>query len=123
LIWKRIDFSANSLRYARQTAADEGLGIDYVEADYLGCEADQRFDLVMMIMCDFCALSPDQRASLLRKFRSMLAIGDTVLLDVYSAQMFDARDERATYELNLLNGFWPPDEYFGFLNTFKYEKE
>lgn len=118
-----IDFSANSLRYARETAADEGLDIDYVEVDYLGFETDRRFDLVMMIMCDFCALSPDQRASLLRKFRSMLADGGAVLLDVYSPQMFDAREESATYAVNLLDGFWSPDEYFGFLNTFKYDEE
>ena len=61
-----IDFSANSLRYAREGAVDEGLDIEYVEADYLGFETNRRFDLIMMIMCDFCALSPDQRGSLLR---------------------------------------------------------
>lgn len=118
-----IDFSANSLRYARKAAAEEELDIDYIEADYLGFETDQRFDLVMMIMCDFCALSPDQRASLLRKFRSLLTEGGAILLDVYSLHMFDAREESATYEVNLLNGFWSPDDYFGFLNTFKYHEE
>ena len=118
-----IDFSANSLRYARETAAGEGLDIDYVEADYLSFETDQRFDLIMMIMCDFCALSPNQRASLLRKFHSMLADGGAILLDVYSPHMFDTREESATYEVNLLNGFWSSDEYHGFLNTFKYDEE
>ena len=77
----------------------------------------------MMIMCDFCALNPDQRGALLGKFRSMLADGGAILLDVYSPGMFDAREENATYALNLLDGFWSPDEYFGFLNTFKYDDE
>ena len=27
------------------------------------------------------------------------------------------------YESNLLNGFWSPNDYYGFLNTFKYELE
>ena len=27
------------------------------------------------------------------------------------------------YEANLLNGFWSPSKYYGFLNTFKYETE
>jgi len=27
------------------------------------------------------------------------------------------------YEVNLLNGFWSPIKYYGFLNTFKYENE
>ena len=118
-----IDFSENSIRYARETAKAEGLDIEYVHADYLEFETDQRYDLMIMIMCDFCALSPDQRTLLLRKFRSMVADGGAILPDVYSPQMFDAREESATYERNLLDGFWSPDEYFGFLNTFKYDEE
>lgn len=118
-----IDFSANSLSYARKAAADEGLDIEYVQADYLGFETERRFDLIIMIMCDFCALSPTQRASLLGKFRSMLASGGAVLLDVYSPRMFDSREECATYAFNLMGGFWSADEYFGFLNTFKYDDQ
>ncbi|MCK9231487.1 MAG: hypothetical protein M0P04_01690 [Syntrophales bacterium] len=36
---------------------------------------------------------------------------------------FEQREEAATYEVNLLNGFWSPNKYHGFLNTFKYYKE
>jgi hypothetical protein len=36
---------------------------------------------------------------------------------------FEQREEAATYQHNLLDGFWFPEEYYGFLNTFKYEKE
>jgi SAM-dependent methyltransferase len=118
-----IDFSDNSLRYARETASCEGLDIDYVHADYLDFWTDQRFDLIMMIMCDFCALSVVQRAVLLRKFRSLLAGGGMMLLDVYSPRMFDEREETATYAPDLMDGFWSPQEYFGFLNTFKYDDE
>jgi hypothetical protein len=60
---------------------------------------------------------------MLRKFRAMLADGGVILLDVYSPQMFVAREENATYARNLLDGFWSPGEYFGFLNTFKYDDE
>lgn len=118
-----LDFSANSLQYARARAKDENLDIDYVETDYLEYDTDCCFDLITMIMCDFCALSPDQRSLLLKKFRSLLADGGAVLLDVYSSSMFNKREESATYEVNLLNGFWSSDDYFGFLNTFKYADE
>jgi SAM-dependent methyltransferase len=118
-----IDFSANSLRYAREAAMAEGLDIDYVEADYLRFETERRFDLITMIMCDFCALSPNQRATLLRQFCSMLAPGGSVLLDVYSPEMFESRQETATYAPDLLDGFWSPEEYFGFLTTFKYGEQ
>jgi len=76
-----------------------------------------------MIFCDFCALSPAQRKTLLSKFNSMLKPGGSVLLDVYSLNGFDQREESATYELNQLNGFWSPEDYYCFVNTFKYEKE
>jgi SAM-dependent methyltransferase len=92
-----IDFSENSLAYARDAASREGLRIDYVHADYLEFQTDRGFDLVLMIMCDFCALNPDQRAALLKKFRSLLADGGKVLLDVYSPAMLDGRTESATW--------------------------
>ena len=76
-----------------------------------------------MIMCDFSALSPDQRREILCKFHALLEPSGSVLLDVYSLAAFSERKEQARYEANLLNGFWSPDKYYGFLNTFKYEKE
>ncbi len=118
-----IDFSRNSLRYAGHKASQEGLAIKYIYADYLEFETDQRFDLIMMIMCDFCALSPSQRSVLLRKIRSMLATGGSLLFDIYSSRMFDEREETATYARNLMDGFWSSAEYFGFLNRFKYEND
>jgi hypothetical protein len=74
-------------------------------------------------MCDFCALSPTQRKGLLRKFHEILKPSGSVLLDVYSSSAFEQREEVTTYEINQLNGFWSPNKYYGFLNTFKYDKE
>ena len=76
-----------------------------------------------MIMCDFCALSPEQRKMVLSKFRSLLKPEGSVLLDVYSINAFKQRKELAAYELNHLNGFWSSDDYYCFVNTFKYERE
>jgi SAM-dependent methyltransferase len=118
-----IDFSGNSLEYARQVAVDGGLGTDYVLANYLEFETDKRFDLIIMIMCDFCALSPAQRKTLLNKFRTLLKPGGSVLLDVHSIDYFNQKEESAIYELNQLYGFWSAEDYYGFVNTFKYEKE
>ena len=44
-------------------------------------------------------------------------------MDVHSLNVFDQKEETATYELNQLDGFWSPNPYYGFLNTFKYEEE
>jgi 2-polyprenyl-3-methyl-5-hydroxy-6-metoxy-1,4-benzoquinol methylase len=118
-----IDFSARSIEYAKNTATREQLSINYVHQNYLVFETEDRFDLILMMMCDFCALSPTQRQGLLRKFHNILKPGGSVLFDVYSLSAFEQRGEAATYEVNQLDGFWSPNKYYGFLNTFKYEKD
>ena len=118
-----IDFSERSIRYAKSQASEKGTDIDYVQADYLTFSTDKRFDLIIMIMCDFCALSPAQRRVMLDKFRALLKPGGSVLFDVYSLGAYEKREEASTYAPNLLDGFWSADPYFGFLNTFKYDAE
>jgi len=118
-----IDFSKRSIDYAKEVSAREGLSIDYINQNYLEFETEKRFQLILMIMCDFCALSPTQRSKMLNKFYSILEQGGHVLLDVYSIEDFRPLEEVAIYETNLLNGFWSPNTYYGFINTFKYEEE
>jgi 2-polyprenyl-3-methyl-5-hydroxy-6-metoxy-1,4-benzoquinol methylase len=117
-----IDFSKRSIQYAQEAATREKLSIHYVNQNYLEFETDDRFHLLLMIMCDFCALSPNQRKKMLSKFHTILEPGGSVLLDVYSLKTFEQREETAAYETNLLDGFWSLHKYYGFLNTFKYEE-
>jgi len=118
-----IDFSQRSIRHAREVAGQKGLYIDYVQQDYLRFETEERFDLITMIFCDFCALSPSQRKALLAKFYKFLKPNGSVLMDVHSLNTFNSRDKVATYERNQLDNFWSSNDYYGFLNTFKYDKE
>ncbi len=118
-----IDFSKRSIQYAQETADRERLSIRYVNQNYLDYDTDERFDLILMIMCDFCALSPAQRKMILSRFHKLLEPSGSLLLDVYSLNAFHERQEKTQYEPNLLDGFWSPNPYYGFLNTFKYEKE
>ena len=36
---------------------------------------------------------------------------------------FNKREEQSVYGVNLLDGFWSPEKYYGFLNTYKYEEQ
>jgi len=105
-----IDFSKNSLQHARQVANEKSLDINYVLTNYLDFDTTDKFDLITMIMCDYCALSPEQRKKMLIKFRSLLKPEGFVLVDVYSLSSFHQKEESATYELNQLNRFWSPDD-------------
>lgn len=118
-----IDFSARSIEHARVEAEKEGLPARYIREDYLAFDTDERFDLILMIMCDFCALSPGQRQRMLAKFRSLLVPGGSVLLDVYSLIAFAQRSELEQYEPNPGGGFWSAEPYHAFQNTVKYEQE
>lgn len=118
-----VDFSSRSLTYARERAAHAGHAIRYDEADYLTYEPDGRFDLITMIMCDFSALSPDQRAALLDTFRSCLAEDGRIVFDVHSLADFERKQSGLHFAQNLQNGFWSSQPYFGFLAKFKYETE
>jgi 2-polyprenyl-3-methyl-5-hydroxy-6-metoxy-1,4-benzoquinol methylase len=118
-----IDFSENSIKYAKQVAAQKKLKINYVLKNYLDYQTTNRYDLLTMIMCDYCALSPEQRKIMLSKFYSLLKPDGSVLLDVYSLNSYNQKEESAIYELNQLNGFWSPKDYYCFVNTFKYGKE
>ena len=118
-----IDFSGSSIRHARKVAEQNGLDINYYQKNYLEFETEKRFDLITMIFCDFCALSPLQRKRLLARFYKFLKPDGSVLLDVHSLNTFNSRDEVSTYERNQLDNFWSPENYYGFLNRFKYDKE
>ena len=118
-----IDFSLRSIQYANKIARQKDLKITYIHKNYLEFETENKFDLIIMIFCDFCALSPGQRKIILGKFHNFLNPNGLILLDVHSINTFNYRNEVSKYEFNQLNNFWSPDNYYGFLNTFKYEKE
>ncbi len=118
-----VDFCRNSLDHARAVAGQDGLTVAYVEADYLAWEPNERFDLVTLIMCDFCALGPTQRAALLARVARYLEPGGALVLDAYSLVALEAKVEEARYAPGLMGGFWSADPYFGFLNSFRYDVE
>lgn len=118
-----IDFSLRSISYAREKAKELGLEIDYIHQDYLEFNTDKRFDVVLMIFCDLCALSTAQRGVMLEKYRSILNPGGRIVLDVASLVAFDLFTEGSSCERVLKKGFWSAQPHYCFQNSFKYEAE
>jgi len=112
-----IDFSERSIHHAEEAAAHEQLPIQYVHQNYLEFEPEDQFKLCIMIYCDFCALSPEQRGRLLRTFHRTLAPGGSLLFDVMSLAYFDAAHERSSYDVSDQGGFWSPNPHHCFRNT------
>ena len=117
-----IDFSSRSIAYARNSAAQKNLNIEYILQDYLQFSANRKFNVITLIYLDFCPLSPRQRKILLSIFYDCLESDGAIIIDVLSENYFDKVHEKRTYEYSPENGFWSSRPYYAFLNTFTYEK-
>ena len=118
-----VDISPRSIEYAREQAQNDGLDIDYRLGDYLEMDIEPGYDLVTMIMCDFCAFSPGQRERILRRAGDLLAPGGAFLFDVYSHAYYETWEENVAFGEGMMDGFWSAEPYFGFLHTFRYDDE
>ncbi len=118
-----LDFSERSIEYARQTASEAGVEVEYILGDYLKFETDRKFDLIIMIFCDFSALSPEKREMLLQKWNTMLNDNGAILFDVHSLTAFEQIEEIAIYEYNQWDHFWSDEDYYAFMNIVKYPEE
>ena len=118
-----LDFSANSISYAQKAAEEAGRNIEYKVADYLKDTLPSEQDLITMIYCDLCALSPQQRQVIYKKVRQALQPGGTFLFDVMSIKAFDTLEETSAFGQRFMGGFWAEGDYFAFQNTFKYDAE
>ena len=117
-----IDASKRSIVYAVQQARQDGLSISYTCGDYLKHTIAQRFDLITMIYCDYCALSPTQRRELRRRWISMLRPDGRILFDVHSLAYFDSVKEASQVAYHA-TGFWSSEPHFVFQNIFRYDTD
>lgn len=118
-----LDFSRNSIDYARKHAPLNADRVTYQIANYLKDPLPEEQDLVTLIFCDLCPLSPVQRQTLMAKVFHALSPGGQFIFDVFSTKAFEAVVERVSFERNLMNGFWSATDYFAFQNTFRYERD
>ena len=115
-----IDFSANSLEYAR--SRDMGR-VEYRQADYLEDDLPGGFDVAVLIYYDYCAMSPENRALLLGKIHAMLNPGGHLVIDLAGPGAFDAVADDVQIEERLMGGFFAPGDYVGIHKTDVYEEE
>lgn len=118
-----LDFSANSIAYAQKAACETNGSVEYRVADYLKDPLPSGQDLVTMIYCDLCVLSPRQREVVYQRVRDALSPGGAFLFDVMSMSAYEAREETSAFGRRFMGGFWAEGDYFAFQNTFKYDAE
>ena len=115
-----IDFSKRSIAYAKDMAQKKNYQISYNYMDYLKLDYKNKFDVVILIYCDFAVLSPEDRSKLLTKIFKALKKDGKFIFDVFTPNNYkDKIDETNSWELSD-GGFWRPDKHLCLESHFIY---
>jgi len=117
-----MDFSSNSVNYAKESASKKKLDISYIQQNYLELEEENRYDLILLIFTDFGVLTPDQRKILLSNIYRALKPGGTFLFDVLNENSEVKESGPKDWELSE-KGFWRENPYLAITESFYYEKQ
>lgn len=117
-----MDFSANSINYAKASANRKKLNLRYIQQDYLELEEQNRYDLILLIFTDFGVLTPIQRETLLKKIYHALKPGGTFIFDVLNEIPGGAPSASKSWEM-AEKGFWRNQPYLALSESFYYEKQ
>jgi 2-polyprenyl-3-methyl-5-hydroxy-6-metoxy-1,4-benzoquinol methylase len=115
-----IDFSKNSISYAKNRAKERGLEISYLNQDYLELDFENQFDLIILIYTDLGVLLPDERVGLLDKIYRALKPNGVFIFDLINDKNAEQKfQEQLTWTLEY-SGFWKPTPYMELANGFHY---
>jgi SAM-dependent methyltransferase len=118
-----VDFSENSIKYARKEAEKKRLDISYIRENYLELELEENtFDLVLLIFTDFGPLLPKERNQLLQMIRRVLKPGGFFIFDVLNEKNFEEKLSPRTWEVSD-RGFWRNHPYLALSESFLYKEE
>lgn len=118
-----IDFSLNSLDYARLQARQENLSIDYILQDYLNLDYDGVFDVACLIYFDLGVFSKANREKLLPKIARALKPGGHFVFDVVSEHYSLKTQEEMNWEVCPSGGFWRSGVHLVLSQDFYYPEE
>jgi len=108
-----VDFSTNSIEYAKTRPEAAQYGIHYEQANYLELNYTEEFDLVMMIYCDFGVLIPVDRNRLIEVIRKALKPGGMFFFDALTEEAADRLTYGTSWESETASdGFYSPEPYF-----------
>lgn len=117
-----VDYSENSIRYARESARAKRLDIDYRHLNYLDLDIESSFDAAFIINCDFGALSEPNRHLLLDKVHRALKPAGFLVFDVLSGTPDTATELKNEWQA-AIGGFWNPNAHLILQKDFFYPEE
>ena len=113
-----IDYSKRSITYAKS----QDIKTEYLYKNYLEIDFTDMFNVVTLIYCDYAALTPDERQTLVQKVYKALKPGGLFILDVFSEKHFiNNKANRTSWTLCENGGFWSTEPYICLEATYLYE--
>jgi len=119
-----IDFSENSIKYAR-IANRDNKNCNFVHADYtMPLEITKKHDVALLVSEDYGVLSEDSRYNLLSNINGFLATGGYFFFDIasYSAYENVKAQTRNTWSVSDVS-FYRPHEHLMLETDYFYDKE
>ncbi len=117
-----MDFSERSIKYARNSAKEKNLPIEYMLQDYFKLNLSERFDIVTLIYYEYGTFPPEDRVKLLKNIRAALKPNGLLIFDVNAPQYLADREESTSW--NYINGgFYTPRPYIELCSTYLYEEK
>ena len=102
-----IDISRRSIDYA--TSHDQKS--TYLCGNYLELDCVDTYDAIILIYCDYGALTPNERATLQRNVFRALKPGGLFILDVFTHAFHEDKIEDSSWELCETGGYWSQRPY------------
>lgn len=84
-----IDFSKRSINYAKENDRKS----KYIYQNYLELDYSEAFDAVILIYCDYAALTMEERKTLLAKVYRALKPGGLFIFDVFTEQTHKGKSD------------------------------
>ena len=114
-----VDFSKNSIEYARNEAIKKNLDIEYINQNYLELCEENKYDLAMMIFTDFGVLTLVARKTLLQNTYRALKPKGIFIFDVLSDKDIELKVAEKSWEMEEC-GFWKDRPYLVLSDSYYY---
>lgn len=118
-----IDYSENSISYARNQAKEKGLSINYLHQNYLDLDFENQFDLIILIYTDLGVLLPKDRDRLLDKIHKALKPGGVFIFDLLNERNLNEKFQEFQTWSYEFSGFWKPEPYLELSNGYLYPEK
>ena len=118
-----MDISGRSLDYARNSAKDKGLPIEYLLQDYSTLDIQAQYDIITLIYFDFGVFPSEKRSILLHRIHAALKPGGLLIFDVNTPAYLANSKESKSWSYEREGAFFCSRSHLLLTSTYLYEEK